>query len=106
MVRSRLLWLVPAALVVMGSLGVNHDAAPESSAAALGVAVLAGAAMVLASFRGRSALVVGGAAVGAYFATGLENGPIFVALPLTVLAAALRVPPRPLLPAVVGAPLL
>lgn len=87
----------------MGSLGVNHGVTEARSAAAGVLAALAGGAMLLAWFRGRTALVLGGAAVGGYFALGLANGPIFLALPLGVLVAAQRQRPRLLAPAAVAA---
>lgn len=99
MVRSRLLWLLPAGLLVTGSLGVNHGVTPGRSAAAGLLAAVAGGAMLLAWWRGRTAVVIAGASVGGYFAVGLANGPIFLALPLVVLVAAQRLRPRILLPA-------
>jgi signal transduction histidine kinase len=102
--RPLLLWLVPGALIVLGSWGANHDSAGgDAPVTALLLAVPAAAAPMLAWLRGRTALLVGGAAVGGYFAAGLANGPIFLALPLALLAAAHRSRPRALLPVAVTA---
>ncbi|MFC7496496.1 MULTISPECIES: sensor histidine kinase [unclassified Nocardioides] len=99
MLRSPLPWLVPAALIVAGSLGANRGADDGSSLAVVVSSVAAAAALVLAFYRGRLAVLVSGVAVGGYFAVGLDNGPMFLALPLTLLVASLRSRPRALLPA-------
>jgi signal transduction histidine kinase len=101
--RYPAIWLLPAALVVFGSFGVNRDAASSSFLAAVLFAVIAAGAIVLACFRGRISLLLGGAAVFGYFAVGLSNGPIFLVLPAALLAAAQRDRPRTLLPAGIAA---
>ncbi|MDF1605994.1 sensor histidine kinase [Nocardioides sp. YIM 152315] len=101
MLRSPLPWLVPAALLVVGSLGTNRGS--DSYPAVAVCSIAAGAALVLACHRGRAAVLLSGVAVGGYFAAGLENGPMFLALPLALLAASLRHRPRVLLPAGVAA---
>jgi signal transduction histidine kinase len=98
--------LVPAALVVVGSLGANRGADSGSFLAVLVFSVIAAAAIVLAFYRGRTAVLVAGAAVGGYFAAGLANGPMFLALPFALLVASPRSRPRTLLPAGIVAVLL
>jgi signal transduction histidine kinase len=92
-------WLVPAALIVLGSLGANHGSDPASYRTAAVLSLAAGSGVVLAYYRARSAVLLAGVAVGGYFACGLANGPMFVALPLALLVAAPRSRPRALLPA-------
>jgi signal transduction histidine kinase len=100
------LWLLPTALVVVGSMGVNHDADTSAHLAAVLLSLVAGGSMVLAWFRARTALLLAGAAVFGYFAAGLANGPIFLVLPFALLAAAQHGRPRNLLPAAAPALLL
>ncbi|MBB3042983.1 histidine kinase [Nocardioides soli] len=97
MLRSPLPWLVPAALLVVGSLGANRGS--DSYPAVVVLSVAAAAVIVLACYRGRLAVLLSGVAVGGYFAAGLDNGPMFLALPLALLVASLRSRPRALLPA-------
>lgn len=101
MLRSPLPWLVPAALLVVGSLGANRGS--DSFPAVVVFSVAAAAALVLACYRGRAAVLLSGVAVGGYFAAGLDNGPMFLALPLALLVASLRSRPRTLLPAGIAA---
>jgi len=93
-------WLVLAVLIFVGSLGAQHIHAGGGHLLAAGVfGGLAGLAVVGASVWPRPALVVCAAAVLGYFAAGLANGPIFIALPVAVLVAAQRLRPRALAPA-------
>jgi len=92
-------WLVVAFLLLAGSLGAEHgQAGADHLALALLFAGLAAVAVVSASVWPRAGVVLSGAAVLGYFAAGLVNGPIFLALPLTVLVAAQRVRAPALVP--------
>jgi signal transduction histidine kinase len=97
--RTELVWLAPAALVVVGTLGSNHGAG-SATATVVGsgvLAAMAGLAVLLATVRPRMAVLVNAVAVATYFATGMVDGPIFLTCPLVALVAAQRTRPRPLL---------
>lgn len=89
---ARGFWFAPpmAVILLVGALGTVHGEDPQQMPAAAGSAVPAAAALPLAWWRPRTAIVVAAAAVGGYFALGLPDGPIFLALPLTVFVAARR----------------
>jgi signal transduction histidine kinase len=55
-------------------------------------------ALPVALWAPRSAVVLAGTAVGGYFAAGLVDGPIFLAVPLTAFVAARRANARALIP--------
>ena len=97
-------WLVVAFLLLGGSLGAAHG---HGGADHLGLtflfAGLAAVALAAATAWPRCAVLLSGAAVLGYFGTGLENGPMFLALPLTVLVAAQRAPAPALTPALLPA---
>ncbi|GLY13929.1 two-component sensor histidine kinase [Kineosporia sp. NBRC 101677] len=84
-------WYTPlvSALLFIGSVGAAH----EDSRQVLPVLVLAGIATLClpaAWWHPRPAVLVAGAAVGAYFALGLPNGPLFAVMPMTAFIAAQR----------------
>jgi signal transduction histidine kinase len=97
-------WLLVAFLLLAGSLGAVHGhGGADHFGLALLFAGLAAIALVAASEWPRAAVLASGAAVLGYFGTGLTNGPIFLALPLTALVAAQRVRAAALLPALAPA---
>lgn len=97
-------WLVLAFLLLAGSLGAEHgEAEADHLALALLFAGLAAVALVAASVWPRAGVLLAGAAVLGYFGAGLVNGPIFLALPLTVLVAAQRVRAPALVPVLLPA---
>ncbi|WP_051549182.1 sensor histidine kinase [Nocardioides sp. URHA0032] len=106
MLRSPWLWLLPAALLVVGSLGANHAGGGGPYLETAVFSLVAAGAVLLAVRLPRAALVLAGLAVGGYFAAGLSNGPMFLAVPLTLLVAAPRSRPSTLVPAAVVALLL
>lgn len=96
--RRELLWVVPAAVLVAGTLAANKDAAPAAFTAAGVLGGLAGGAVLLALGRARVAVLINGLALGGYYLIGLADGPIFVTVPLVAFVAAQREYPRRLLP--------
>jgi signal transduction histidine kinase len=99
--RYVLPWLVPG-LLIGGSIGANRDADTAATVATLVLAVAAVGAIALVLYRGPLAVMVAGLVVGTYFAAGLANGPMFLALPFALLVASPRSRPRVLLPAAVA----
>jgi signal transduction histidine kinase len=92
-------WLLVAFLLLAGSLGAVHGhGGADHVGLALLFAGLAAIALVAAAVWSRAAVLLCGAAMLGYFGTGLANGPIFLALPLTALVAAQRIRPAALLP--------
>jgi len=102
---ARLAWwsLAPALLVVAGSMGASHDDHEHSLALVAALSALAALTALAALVRPRASVLTNGAAVGAYFALGLTNGPIFLTVPLVTFLAAQRARPRPLLSVMVPA---
>jgi signal transduction histidine kinase len=93
----------PLLIVVGGSIGAAH---PGSRGHLLLVAVLsglAGLAVLTALVRPRLSVLANGLAVATYFGCGLDNGPIFLTVPLVAVLAAQRARPRPLLAVLVPA---
>lgn len=97
-------WLLVAFLLLAGSLGAvhGHGGADHFGLAFL-FAGLAAIALVGAAVWPRLGVLLAGAAVLGYFGTGLTNGPVFLALPLTALVAAQRVRAPVLTPALAPA---
>jgi signal transduction histidine kinase len=95
--------LVPALLVLGGSIGANHEDGEDRLLLVAGLAGLAALAILIAALRPRSAVLMNGAAVGGYVALGLGSGPIFISVPLVAFLASQRVRPRPLLTVLVPA---
>jgi signal transduction histidine kinase len=97
-------WTLALAVIVDGgSVGAQHQ---DSDHPLLLVAALSGVAALAAlaaQIRPRASVLVNGLAVGAYFAWGLGNGPIFLTVPLVTYLAAGRARPRPLLMVMVPA---
>jgi len=92
-------WLIPALVILGGSLGTEHGHAGTSHLLqALLFGGLAAIALLGASVWPRVGVLLCGAAMLGYFAVGLANGPIFLALPLTTLVAAPRARARLLVP--------
>lgn len=99
MSRLNPLWLLPAFIILAGSLGtekVSHGATGIVEAFVFGA--LAAGALIAAAWWPRAAVVASGVFVFGYFAVGLTNGPIFLALPLTLLMAGRQSPRRELAP--------
>ena len=97
-------WLLVAFLLLAGSLGAEHGhGGADHFGLAFLFAGLAGMALVGASVWPRAGVLLCGAAVLGYFGTGLTNGPVFLALPLTTLVAAQRVRAPGLTPVLVPA---
>lgn len=93
-----LLWVVPAAVLVAGTLAANKDAVPAAFVAACVLGGLAGGAVLLALRTARVAVLINGLALGGYYLIGLADGPIFVTVPMVAFVAAQREYPRRLLP--------
>jgi signal transduction histidine kinase len=95
--------VIPVLLVAIGSVGssLHQDDGPSLLAGLIGGA--AAAVVITAWIRPRTSVLANGAVVGAYFALGLGNGPIFLTVPLVVFVASRRTRPRPLLEALIPA---
>ena len=101
----RIAWwaIAPALIVIAGSTGASHHDEVRRTLLAAALSGVAGLAAPITPIRPRAAVLVNGAAVGAYFGFGLANGPIFLSVPLVVVLAAQRARPRVLLAAIVPA---
>ena len=82
--------------LVGGTIGAVHPGTHRQLLLAAATSGVCGLAVLAAPRWPRSAVLVNGAGAAAYFAAGLDNGPIFLAVPLVSVLASRRARPRPL----------
>lgn len=89
-------WAMIPALLVVGA-GLDHDDGVHPPLLSAALPALAGLAATTATSWPRASVLTNGAAVGAYFALGSPDGPVFLTVPLVAVLASQLAPPRRLM---------